>query len=53
MKYTQKTKEYLLLLNQPKTQDIDNKLIELREKMNEDEIEFIEIYLNKVNRVFI
>lgn len=53
MKYTQNTKEYLLLLNNLKNQNIEDKLIELWEKMSESEIEFIENYLNKVNRSFI
>lgn len=50
MKYTKKTKSYILLLSEEKTDLVKSKLVQLYEEMDDDEIDFIDHYLNVINR---
>lgn len=53
MKYTEKTKQYLLLMNNEQTEEIIQKAENLLDQMNSEEIEFIESYMSKRNQVFL
>lgn len=53
MKYTQRTKQYLLLMNEEKTEEIQQKMQDLYDEMEPEECAFIENYLSKMNQVFL